>query len=124
MPPEIAEQMKWAVLMVLIPGLCLLALARLGGGGSSAKQTKSKLLGIKRLGWTCVWSFCGFSVLVALLLCGANGPGGPGSVGNPRGAVLVLGFVFVVGPMAALVCVGVVLTFLIQRAYGAGVDGE
>lgn len=113
MPPEIAEVVGLVALTVLAPGLCLVALAKFGYTKIPATRKRLKRNTVAGLGWSYILLACVFFLYVQMLVGSSNGPGGLGSLGNPLGAIAILGFAFVVGPVASIVFAAILVTFVI-----------
>lgn len=99
---EPAGVLLFVVLTVLVPGVLLLMLARSrfagpARGGSSQLRGATRALGIAFIAAT---GLLGLYLLPRLL----DGPraGGLGSMGDPLGAILMLGYIFVIAPFALL----------------------
>lgn len=120
MPPEIAVFVELVALMVLAPGLCLVALAKYGYRKVPSSRRRMRKDTVAQIGWTYIALACAFFLYIQMILGGSNGPGGLGSMGNPLGVVVVLGFTFVVGPVATIVFVAVVVGYMIARNRESG----
>jgi hypothetical protein len=119
---EPAGIMWFVVATVLAPGVGLLFLARFGFAPSSSMSSPRLQRVSRRLGLT----FIVLTLALALYLLPAllDGPrrGGLGSMGDPLGAFLILGYVFVVAPLAVLTAATIAVMCRVQkrRTRGAG----
>jgi hypothetical protein len=115
---EPAGVLWFVVITVFMPGVGLLVLAgsRFAGsprGGSAGLRSVSRTLGIAFIAAT---ALLGLYLLPRLL----DGPraGGLGSTGDPLGAILSLGYIFVLAPFAVLTLasIGIVHALRWRRA--------
>lgn len=97
---------------IATPGAILLAFAR--GYSTSSSQASTQRLA-SRLGWMVLAGAASYALAMTLLTVRASGPGGLGSQGNPLAAVVMLGYVFVIAPLAWLALGGVGIAWWAAR---------
>ncbi len=105
----------FVVAAVYLPGVGLLLLARFGfsrscrGGADSLRGTARKL----GIAFVALTGLLGLYLLPVLM----DGPrsGGLGSGGDPFGALLMLGYVFVIAPLAVIASIIVGIVYLVRR---------
>jgi hypothetical protein len=115
MPNELFTLHTLIVTAIAVPGAILLAMSR--GRSVSPSQTSTQRLA-SRLGWIALALAASYVLVMALLTAGSSGPGGLGSQGNPLAAIAMLGYAFVVAPIAWLVLFGVAIAWWSSRHRG------
>ena len=114
-PQEIADVVCLVALTLLAPGVCLVLLAKFAYPKVPPMRRGFTANHVARLGWVFVLLACVFLLYVQMSFGGSNGPGGLGSFGNPIGALAILAFAFVVGPLASIVFVVILAAFMLNR---------
>jgi hypothetical protein len=110
---EPAGIMGFIVATVLAPGVGLLLLAQLGFTTSSRVGSPRLQVVARRLGLTFVVLTLALALyLLPVLLNGSRG-GGMGSMGDPLGAFLMLGYVFVLAPLAVMALLTIVVFYVV-----------
>lgn len=100
---------------VLAPGVGLLLLARHGFATSSGTDSPQLRRVAQRLGVTFVVLTMALALyLLPVLLNGPRG-GGLGSMGDPLGAFLMLGYVFVVAPLSVVIFLAIITVDAVRR---------
>lgn len=112
---ESAGIMAFIAATVLAPGIGLLLLAQLGFTTSLRVGSPRLQVVARRLGLTFVVLTLALALyLLPVLLNGSRG-GGMGSMGDPLGAFLVLGYVFVLAPLAVLALLTFVVLYVVRK---------
>jgi hypothetical protein len=115
MPNDLFTLHTMIVTAIAVPGAILLAMSR--GRATSSSETSTQRMA-SRLGWTALALAASYVLVMALLTAGSSGPGGLGSQGNPLAAIMMLGYAFVVAPIAWLVLFGVGIAWWTSRRRG------
>lgn len=112
---EPAGIMMFLAATVFAPGVGLLLLAKLGFTTTSGMESPRLQRIARRLGLTFVALTLALALyLLPVLLNGSRG-GGMGSMGDPLGAFLVLGYVFVLAPLAVLTAAAIAVVYLLLK---------
>lgn len=112
---EPAGIMVFLAATVFAPGVALLLLARIGFATPSGLESPRLQRIARRLGLTFVVLTLALGLyLLPVLLNGSRG-GGMGSMGDPLGAFLVLGYVFVLAPLAVMALLTIVVVYVVRR---------
>lgn len=112
MPNELFTLRSLIVTAIAVPGAIMLAMSR--GGAASASEISTRRLA-SLLGWISLALAVSYVLTMALLTAGSSGPGGSGSQGNPLAALAMLGYAFVVAPIAWLMLFGVAIAWWTSR---------
>jgi hypothetical protein len=112
---EPAGIMMFLAATVFAPGVGLLLLARLGFTAPSGLESPRLQRTARRLGLTFIVLTLALALyLLPVLLNGSRG-GGMGSMGDPLGAFLMLGYVFVLAPLAVMALLTFVVLHVVRK---------
>jgi hypothetical protein len=106
----------WFVgITLLLPGVGLLLLARLGFTPVSRVSAPGLRSIAQKLGLTFVLLTCALALYLLPVLLDGPRSGGLGSMGDPLGAFLMLGYIFVLAPLALIASTTVAVLYAVRR---------
>jgi hypothetical protein len=115
LPVEFNGLVAWITVTMLVPGLSLLLLAHYGFAQVRDERALVEQRRLKRVGNLLAASACAFYLLLFVMVNVASGGRTMGSMGNPLGAMLVLGYAFLGAPFALIVFVVMLLRYFLRR---------
>jgi hypothetical protein len=112
MPNELFALHTVIVAAIAAPGAIMLTISKNRSASSNAASTRRLA---SCLGWIDLFLAASYAFVMILLTAWSSGPGGLGSQGNPLAAVVMLGYAFVIAPIAWFTLLGIGIAWWSSR---------